>query len=158
MSPATNRFYAAPAGFSSETRLPERQMMYKVVVPLIAFAGLELAGCVSTGAQANGVKITILPSAPAYVSIAAARDTPRETVIDGDAALPMTSRAFGFTGGVDARIDPPHGRPFEVRNVKVVPRPRPRKLGAEAYFTVHTGRHLPPGTHVTLTYDNNPAR
>jgi hypothetical protein len=132
--------------------------MYRVVVPLITFAGLGLAGCVSTGARADDVKVTVLPSAPAYVSIAAARDTPQETVIDGEAALPMTSRAFGFTGGVDARIDPPNGRPFEIRNVKVVPRPRPRKFGGEAYFTVHTGRHLPPGTRVNLIYDNNPAR
>lgn len=132
--------------------------MYKVGVPLIIFAAWGLAGCMSTVARADDVKVSVSPSAPAYVSIAAARDTPQETVIDGEAALPMTSRAFGFTGGVDARIDPPDGQPFEVRNVKVVPRPRPRKLGAEAYFTVHTGRHLPPGTHVTLTYDNYPAR
>jgi hypothetical protein len=132
--------------------------MYKIVVPLITFAALGLAGCVSTGARADDVKVTVSPSAPAYVSVAAARDTPEETVIDGEAALPMTSRAFGFTGGVDARIDPPNGRPFEIRNVKVIPRPRPRKFGAEAYFTVHTGRHLPAGTHVNLTYDNNPAR
>jgi len=127
---------------------------YKIGAPLVVFAGLMLAGCVSAGAGADGVKITVLPSAPAYVSIAAARDTPRETVIDGEAALPMTSRAFGFTGGVNARIDPPNGRPFEIRNVKVVPRPRPSKFGGEAYFTVHTGRHLPPGTRVNLTYRN----
>lgn len=126
--------------------------MHKVIVPLITLAGL--AGCVSTGARADDVKVTVSPSAPAYVSVAAARDTPRETVIDGEAALPMTSGAFGFAGGVDARIDPPDGPPFEIRNVKVVPRPRPRKLGGEAYFTVHTGRHLPPGTRVNLTYKN----
>jgi hypothetical protein len=130
--------------------------VYKIIVPLITLAGL--AGCVSIGARADGVKVTVSPSAPAYVSVAAARDTPRETVIDGEAALPMTSRGFGFTGGVDARIDPPDGQPFEIRNVKVVPRPRPRKLGGEAYFTIHTGRHLPSGTRVTLIYDNNPAR
>ena len=132
--------------------------MYKIVVPLITLAGLGLAGCVSTGARADGVKVTVSPSAPAYVSIAAARDTPQETVIDGEAALPMTSRAFGFTGGVDARIDPPNSRAFEIKNVKVIPRSKPRKFGGEAYFTVHTGRHLPPGTRVNLTYDNNPAR
>ncbi|MGN6464271.1 MAG: hypothetical protein ACTHLP_02160, partial [Rhizobiaceae bacterium] len=127
-------------------------------VPLIILIGLEVAGCVSTRARTNDVKVTVSPSAPAYVSIAAARDTLQETVIDGEAALPMTSRAFGFTGGVDARIDLPNGRAFEIRNVKVIPRPRPRKFGGEAYFTIHTGRHLPPGTRVTLTYDNHPER
>jgi hypothetical protein len=132
--------------------------MGRISVPLIIFIGLELAGCVSTLARTNDVKVTVSPSAPAYVSIAAARDTPRETVIDGEAALPMTSRAFGFTGGVDARIDLPNGRAFEIRNVKVIPRARPRKFGGQAYFTIHTGRHLPPGTRVTLTYDNNPER
>jgi hypothetical protein len=66
----------------------------------------------------------------------------------------MTSRSFGFTGGVDAKIDPPNGQAFEIRGVKVVPRPKPKKLGGEAYFTIHTGRHLPPGTRVNLTYRN----
>jgi hypothetical protein len=55
---------------------------------------------------------------------------------------------------VDARIDPPNGRAFEIRGVKVALRPKPKKLGGEAYFTIHTGRHLPPGTRVNLTYRN----
>jgi len=127
--------------------------MFKVVVSLL-FAGIGLTGCVSAQAQADDVNVSITPSAPAYVSIAAARDTPLETVIDGEAALPMTSRAYGFTGGVDARIDPPNGHAFEIRGVKVVPRPKPKKLGGEAYFTIHVGRHLPPGTRINLTYRN----
>jgi hypothetical protein len=128
--------------------------MGRIGFPLIILIGLEVAGCVSTRARTNDVKVTVSPSAPAYVSIAAARDTPQETVIDGEAALPMTSRSFGFTGGVDAKIDPPNGQAFEIRGVKVVPRPKPKKLGGEAYFTIHTGRHLPPGTRVNLTYRN----
>lgn len=126
--------------------------MFKVVVPFVMLAGMGLAGCVTTDATPQDVKITISPSTPAYVSTAAARDTPSETVIDGEAALPMTSRSFGFTGGVDAKIDPPNGQAFEIRGVKVVPRPKPKKLGGEAYFTIHTGRRLPPGTSVNLTY------
>jgi hypothetical protein len=128
--------------------------MFKVVVPFVVLAGMGLAGCISTDARPQDDKVTISPSTPAYVSIAAARDTPSETVIDGEAALPMTSRSFGFTGGVDTKIDLPNGHAFEIRGVKVVPRPKPQKLGGEAYFTVHTGRHLPPGTRVNLTYRN----
>ena len=128
--------------------------MFKTLAPIVVLAAAGLTGCVSAGARSADVTVTISPSSPAYVLVAAARQTPRETVIDGEAALPMTSRSFGFTGGVDARIDPPEGPPFEISSVKVTPRPRPRKFGAEAYFTIHTGRRLPPGTRVVLTYRN----
>jgi hypothetical protein len=128
--------------------------MFKAFVFLAMLAGMGLAGCVSTDARSADIKVTISPSAPAYVLVAAARQTPRETVIDGEAALPMTSRSFGFTGGVDARIDLPNGQTFEIRGVRVIPRARPRKLGGEAYFTIHTGRRLSPGTRISLIYRN----
>jgi hypothetical protein len=86
--------------------------------------------------------------------VAGVENTTSESIIRGEAALPMTSRVAGFTGGVEAKIDMPGHLPLIFRHVEVVPRPKPHKMGGEAYFTIHTGRVLPPGTVVHLVYRN----
>ncbi len=115
---------------------------------------LALAGCVSASGETHNISFDIGRSRPAYVVLAGAEQTPKETVIYGQAALPMTSRFGAFTGGVEARIDVPGQPPLVFHDVRVVPRPKPRKLGAEAFFTIHTGRVLPAGTRVHLVYRN----
>jgi len=115
---------------------------------------LALAGCVSAAGGKSDIDFDIERSAPAYVTIAGAEQTASETVIHGEAALPMSDRTGGFTGGVEASIYEPGRPPLVFRDVKVVPRPRPKVLGGEAYFIIHTGHLLAPGTTVKLVYRN----
>jgi hypothetical protein len=117
-------------------------------------AAFFLTGCAAVPASGKDVVIDIAPSSPAFVTVAGVENTTSESIIRGEAALPMTSRVAGFTGGVEAKIDMPGHLPLIFRHVEVVPRPKPHKMGGEAYFTIHTGRVLPPGTVVHLVYRN----
>jgi|ThiBiot_300_plan_2_1041538.scaffolds.fasta_scaffold01543_8 hypothetical protein len=123
-------------------------------LPLASYLGL--AGCSSIAAlpARDGIIFDIARSEPARVTQAGANEENGETVIYGEAALPMTVRPGLFFGGVDATIDAPGQKPILFHRIKVIPRPRPRVMGGEAFFVIHTGQLLPPGAVVHLVYRN----
>jgi hypothetical protein len=116
-----------------------------------AALALPLAACVSDG-EVQGIAIDIAPGGPVRIVGAGAEQEAAETVIRGEAVLSRTGRATMFTGSLDATVDIPGGPRLVFRDVRLVVRPRPRIFGREAFFAIHAGRHLPPGSRVHLVY------
>lgn len=111
----------------------------------IAFS---LGSCVSGASGSRDIRFDIAPGAPEIV-LAGVQQTPAETKIRGEVALPMTNGEGIFSGSIEAPGQPP----LSFRHIRVVPEPTPRKYGRRAFFAIRTGRRLPAGTRVRLAFE-----